>query len=543
MTVEHEQDINEDIAQRLAEAKAMFAPKCEECLTLATQVATIAARQGNTAAEAEARLWWGRSLLVMMGASAALPILRRALRLALEVENRRLLADVHLSLAQCYTGSGNNASAIQNWLKSLELALDINAVDLYAEIYLGLGNLYMLHEDLHTAFHYLAIAADFAAAQRDRDLRAKSNIHLASALIKLERYSLAENVLHCAEAELILPLRRDWQAEIYNYLGAIHMRQNHVAAAQDYLKRAYAINLDAGFLWGQTINLLGLGQLARRQDDDTSAEQYLLRATEVVAKFDSPNLVQQIHLELSQLYEARGDFVRAMMHHVGYHEHYMLMMKSDLSAKLNSLASRRLAAAEIRLKLLSSELELTQLRQQTSERASRMKQLEAAAYRDALTGIFNRRALDERLPLEVQEAHEQGYPLSVAVIDFDHFKRVNDTFSHLIGDKVLQTGVARIQETLREGDLLYRYGGEEFVLVLPHTNAIGALHVAERVRARVAGHDWSTIVAGLSVTISVGMALLGPDEQVEDIVGRADAALYQAKQGGRNRIFMQSEEA
>ncbi|GLS04784.1 GGDEF domain-containing protein [Chitiniphilus shinanonensis] len=542
MTDPDEQDIDADIAQRLAEAKAMFAPKCEECLTLATQVATLAARHGNVRAEAEARLWWGRSLLVMMGAAPALPVLRRALRLALELDDKRLLADVHLSLAQCHVGS-NTPAALQNWLKSLELALQIDAVDLYAEVYLGIGNLYLLHDDLNSALHYHAIATEFASAQRDRDLRAKSNIHLASILVKLERHALAEHVLHTAEAELILPLRRDWQAEIYNYLGAIHMRQRHVEQARDFLERAYAINLDAGFLWGQTVNLLGLGQLARAQGDDVQAEQYLLRATEVVAKFESPNLVQQIHLELSQLYEARGDFVRALMHHVGYHDHYMLIMKNDLSARLNSLASRRLAAAEIRLKLLSSEIELSQLRQQTSERASRMKQLEAAAYRDALTGVLNRRALDERLPLEIQEAHEQGYPLSVAVLDFDHFKHVNDRFSHLIGDKVLQAGVARAQETLRDGDLLYRYGGEEFVLVLPHTNAIGALHVAERVRSRVAEHDWDSIVAGLSVTISVGVAMLSDDDQVEDIVGRADAALYQAKQGGRNRVFMQSEEA
>ncbi|HSC79528.1 MAG TPA: GGDEF domain-containing protein, partial [Chitinolyticbacter sp.] len=295
-------------------------------------------------------------------------------------------------------------------------------------------------------------------------------------------------------------------------------------------------NLEAGFLWGQTVNLIGLGRLLRELKRDTLAEAYLQRAQETVAKFGAAHLSQQIHQQLSQLYEQRGDYASALQHHIAFHEHHQAIAQKAMSSRANKLAARRLAAAEIKLKLLSSEIELSQLRQQTSERASRLQQLENAAYRDGLTGAFNRRALDERLPLLIAQAQQQGSVLSLLVVDFDHFKTINDTYTHQVGDRVLQEGARQMQATLRDGDTLFRYGGEEFTLVLGDTALTGALRLAERIRERLEAWPWGDVASGLRATISVGATTLMPGDTPAELLRRADLALYQAKRAGRNRV-------
>lgn len=530
-------DPRQPLEQALGDAKAMFAPKCEVCLTLAIQVAQRAAQAGYPDLEAAARLLWGRALLVLSGADAALPALRRARRTLPADATPRLRAELALTLAQAHAAAGRNSQALLHWVQGLEQALEAGAPALYAEAYLALGNLYVAHNDLEYAFHYHVQAAEFAAAQPDTDLRAKAAIHLAADLIGLARYDLAEPLLHGAERDLQLPLRRDWQAEIYNYLGTIHARQGHTLRAQDFLERAYAINLEAGFLWGQTVNQLGLGRLVRTLGQDQQAEAHLTRALETVTKFGAPHLSQQIHEELSQLYEQRGDFAAALHHHIAFHEHHQAIAQKAMSSSANKLAARRLAAAEIKLKLLSSEIELTQLRQQTSERATRLQQLEDAAYRDGLTAVFNRRALDERLSGIVAQAHQHGQPLSLLILDFDHFKAINDGYSHQVGDQVLQEGARLIQSTLRDGDALFRYGGEEFTLVLGDTALPGALRLAERIRVQIEGWHWSDIAPGLGVTISIGCSTLAAGDAPAELLRAADLALYEAKRAGRNRVM------
>jgi diguanylate cyclase (GGDEF)-like protein len=166
--------------------------------------------------------------------------------------------------------------------------------------------------------------------------------------------------------------------------------------------------------------------------------------------------------------------------------------------------------------------------------AALVRQLEALTRTDPLTGAANRRALDETLARERARARRHDLPLSVIVADLDHFKRVNDTYGHAAGDDVLKAFVQRASELFREGDGLFRTGGEEFVIVLPHTDQQGALAAAQRLVERVAARPLreglGTITVSLGVASARGTALDG-----HDLVAAADAAVYQAKRSGRNR--------
>lgn len=160
--------------------------------------------------------------------------------------------------------------------------------------------------------------------------------------------------------------------------------------------------------------------------------------------------------------------------------------------------------------------------------------LSELATTDALTGVRNRRAFDHSLQLELAIVERRTTPLSLLMLDVDHFKRINDSFGHEAGDKVLLaiaqllTGCARIM------DVVARVGGEEFAIILPTTDAAGAMEVAERMRMAVAQANW----LAHPVTISVGVAALQPKEDACSLYARADAAMYAAKTSGRNRTVL-----
>jgi len=157
--------------------------------------------------------------------------------------------------------------------------------------------------------------------------------------------------------------------------------------------------------------------------------------------------------------------------------------------------------------------------------------LEAAAHTDGLTGIVNRRGLDERLPVEVARADRLGYPLTVAMIDLDHFKRFNDRHGHAAGDRVLRGAAQAWRAKLRPMDLLARYGGEEFTLVLPACDAAQAVSMVERLRPLTPERQ----------TFSAGIALRLPGEDDAELLARADRALLAAKRAGRNRSVIDQQ--
>ena len=164
--------------------------------------------------------------------------------------------------------------------------------------------------------------------------------------------------------------------------------------------------------------------------------------------------------------------------------------------------------------------------------------LEVLAHTDPLTQVLNRRALTTRLAAEIDRAHRYQSVLTLLMLDLDHFKVVNDTYGHLVGDDVLREVAAFLQDQIRSVDVVARYGGEEFVIVLPETPLAGAIAFAERIRAQIEKRAFCETQGPLSVTVSVGVSVCPGDgvESADDLFARADDALYRAKAEGRNRV-------
>ena len=183
---------------------------------------------------------------------------------------------------------------------------------------------------------------------------------------------------------------------------------------------------------------------------------------------------------------------------------------------------------------MALRLELDASHRRLAEALSRVQEI---AERDELTGLYNRRRVLEVLAQERDRCQRSGVGFSVAMLDIDHFKRINDRFGHPVGDAVLRDVAALMRGALRSHDVVGRLGGEEFLLVLPGAPDSGsARHVAERVCRCIESHDWSKISPELTVTASAGLAVSGIGEPTETLLVRSDQGLYQAKHSGRNQV-------
>ena len=175
---------------------------------------------------------------------------------------------------------------------------------------------------------------------------------------------------------------------------------------------------------------------------------------------------------------------------------------------------------------------------QQADVMSAVQRIEVLANIDELTGLENRRAIMKSLVEQIALCDRTGLPMSIAILDIDHFKKINDVYGHLAGDRALQLFTERAAGTIRTTDKLGRYGGEEFLLVLVATGLRDAGDALTRIRARIAGWDWSAIDPSLRVTITIGATEYVKGDSVEDLIRRADAALYLGKASGRDRVVL-----
>ncbi len=209
------------------------------------------------------------------------------------------------------------------------------------------------------------------------------------------------------------------------------------------------------------------------------------------------------------------------------------------NASNNRNASLRLTREQLRVNEQAMHASKDILEQRLAEIEVLQERLKEQTIRDPMTGLFNRRYLDTIVPHELARCERDKVPLCVMMIDLDHFKQVNDTYGHQGGDEVLKALARLLLESVRASDVACRFGGEEFLLLLPNMSAANAVMRAEQWRAAFAATTVSYGGTTISATLSIGVALY-PEEgaSVEELTRAADVALYQAKDQGRNRVVL-----
>jgi diguanylate cyclase (GGDEF)-like protein len=261
--------------------------------------------------------------------------------------------------------------------------------------------------------------------------------------------------------------------------------------------------------------LLTAAEAQRLRGAIASAQATLDRAARVCEERDSGEYQAQVREEQAQLYAATGRYREA-------YEEYRLF-----HAESQALQS---AQREARARTLQAVFETEEARRESI----RFREL---ANRDALTGLYNRRYVDDQLALVLERAAENGAPLSVGLVDLDHFKRINDTLSHATGDLVLQQVAGLLTAAAAEDAIAVRLGGEEFLLILPGIDADEAVRRCEQLCLAIAAHPWQPVTGDLPVTASVGVTTVVDGRSTSSaLVAEADRNLYAAKRAGRNRV-------
>ena len=240
-------------------------------------------------------------------------------------------------------------------------------------------------------------------------------------------------------------------------------------------------------------------------------------------------------LELTKLIKRKFNTDVIVM--TGYSGDYSYEEAINMGASDFVIKPVRLEELLLRLKRVLKERELTQ------ERVRMMEKLQRLAITDGLTKLHNSRSFYSQLEVEVDRFNRYKHPLSLLLLDIDHFKEYNDNYGHLEGDKVLVRISQLIKACLRKLDTAYRYGGEEFTVILPETSGEEAVLVAERIRKTIQTEKFKPESAKeLGITISIGVAQYAAEEQLSTFIQRADKAMYHSKQEGRNRVTSLSAE-
>ena len=272
----------------------------------------------------------------------------------------------------------------------------------------------------------------------------------------------------------------------------------------------------------QTLKLAGLLQTSLEID---SVLNYFLQAAQQVVSFDAAHYdfeEQNLNLKYGKTQRHRCS--------------YRLRLAGEFLGELIFTRRRRFAEQEMEhLENLMGQLIYPLRNAVWYQRA-----LQAAKI-DPLTGAHNRASMNDTLEREVELAHRHKSALSILIFDLDHFKQINDNYGHVTGDDVLRECVKCCNQALRSTDMLFRFGGEEFVVILPGVNANGAALAGERLRKVIEKHVFQSGQSTVPVTMSVGTASLTMQETTKTLIERSDKALYLAKNDGRNRVVCAEE--
>ncbi|HEX6909602.1 MAG TPA: diguanylate cyclase [Longimicrobium sp.] len=334
-------------------------------------------------------------------------------------------------------------------------------------------------------------------------------------------------------------------------IATVRLRRGRCAEAEALLAQAVPVlegdPVHAAYA-GDALRLMAEALMGQGRHGE--ALGWLERALPVYLRSGRPaQHLAWLHERFCQAHRGLGAYDRALEHHERFHALLLEHLQTQADARMSRLmvefdTERAVKDREIsRLRNVELEREIAERREAEAALARAKAELEetnrelrAISIRDALTGAFNRRHLDERLAEAFALATRQGQPLSVLICDVDDFKRINDTYSHAVGDEVLRAVAGILRAHVRQSDIVARFGGEEFVVLFPCATLEQARAAGEKLCRLVAEHPWRTVHPSLVVTISAGVAAAGGQPNHEKLLSDADRKLYQAKRRGKNRV-------
>jgi diguanylate cyclase (GGDEF)-like protein len=430
------------------------------------------------------------------------------------------LCKLYNNLGIIYDGLGDRPQAMSWLLKQLELAQQQGDKQQEATALHDLG---FLTHDPEQGRSYFQQALEMFREVGDNWGVALANINLAEGYLTQGSYQEALRHAHDAIAVEEHDGEAVEKAFTVHTLGNIYAAQKKYSEALEHYHQA--VNFIREGMGDGSLEpsvLLSLGNTYQTVGETEKALSYLNEALQLAQRMDFRVLIYQAHQALASYYKANASFEQALYHFEQFH---------SLKEKIfNSESEQKMRAMEVlhRTETARKEAELQQrknkeLQEHIHSLEELNAQVRALSVSDPLTGLYNRRYLFEYL-----SRLEPAHTISIAILDLDHFKRINDTYSHFVGDDVLRGTASLLTASLRGTDIAARFGGEEFVIVFHHTTLEQAVMACERLRQAVELNVWSEIHPRLRATISVGL-VSGLAKDYETLLLQADQKLYEAK--------------
>lgn len=471
-----------------------------------------------------------------------------ALRLSLQVlellgdpnddasEVRALMIDALGTMSWTYRSYGDYGAAAEYGMRAFRLAETSGDRLRQARLLNILGNIYAESNDPQTAVDMgeRALAQFRELGMADGESVALNNL----ALTYLQQGDGARALATCQESLRIAHEKQVNAVKLtaLSTLGEIYLGIGKFADAELHLRRALALSRERSARYDEFLNLLNLGKTALGRQQPAAAlatfEEALTLATALsdrVGQF-------QAHQLLAEAHESLGEPGAALDHYKRFHGLKETVFSENATQRLAGLR----VIHEVETAQRDAEihyLRTIELNKEIEERKVAQAALEHLANLDPLTGLLNRRELFTRGEQEMQRTRAAGQPFTAIMFDIDRFKDVNDVYGHAIGDQALIHVARSVRQSLREGELIGRYGGDEFVILLPGSPSGQAEQIAERLRAMLVQKALIVSDQAVSLTLSLGIAEYRADTggTLDALLALADQALYASKQAGRDR--------
>lgn len=521
-------------------------------LVIADDARTLAGTLGDRLLTAEAGHAMARCHFYLADFTEALELLLDTTRAYQELGDLVRAATALAGVGLCQHRLGASEDAIATLLRALESAQEQGLATLEVKVYNSLGSALLGAGRTADAAERLAIGVALARERGNDSLLTK--LLLSQSLVAQRRgddaaddasakreyatsHELVQQALLLARA---LGNRYD-EAHCLGQSGALLRRLGRPAEAAATLDATVALarQIDEAHVYAEA--LLELGRIFAASDVSLT-RRCLSEAAELAEKINARNLLADARATLSAVCEREGELAAALAHYKQFHA-----VREQQFAAARQHAAR---AAELWLDFQQASRAATRYRKEAQSLAvdketlaRQAEVLTAVSQHDPLTGLLNRRGLDARIGALVAVSEVNGTPLTIALIDVDRFKTINDTYSHPVGDAVLRRIGVLIRMHCRAGDLPVRFGGDEFLLVLAGADGADGTPGLERLKAAVDATRWDEEAPGLKVTLSIGAAMKALDATIAETIAAADEVLYAAKAGGRDRIVIAGVDA
>lgn len=459
-------------------------------------------------------------------------------------------------IATVYEHLGYYEQALNYYLKSLIINERVLDKSCQIRSLNNIGRIYELQGDYEHGVTYYQKSLELAKEIQDEKAEADA---LTSIGITSETLKDFERAQSCHEESLKIRIEiqdRHGEASSLNNIGNIFEKTGNYLRALTYYFKGWQLFENLGDKFGEAKTLLGIGSMFIKRKEGFKAPKYLYKALSIATEIGAKTLAFQTYLALSISYKQMMNFEKALEFHEKFHEEEKEVLNEQAKEKTKSLVIQfevertqkeaeiyqlknvELAQAYNEMKKLNESLEKANT--QKSELLEKLREqaeaLDRQAREDALTGLANRRHFDQRFSEEFERAHRYGHHLTLVISDIDFFKKINDKYSHQIGDEVLKEMAKIFISSCRSVDLVARYGGEEFVFLFPETSLERGAKACEKIRKNVESFDWDTVATDLRVTISLGLCDNQAIKNRHEMMTKADEKLYEAKNNGRNQV-------